>query len=98
MPKHTVIVKEGTNQLLKCNVDASPKPTITWEDKSGTMLRTCHQTLNCYYEIKSIQRDAGRYTCNASNSEGSQISSIEIEVQGMMLNVLFYVLHLLVYI
>ena len=77
LPKDTVT--QGEDIRMICNIEAHPPPhDITWlKDNLPVSVTAGSQVIvsNLSLTLKSVDRHStGKYTCKASNSEGSEIS------------------------
>ena len=77
LPKDTVT--QGEDIRMICNIEAHPPPhEITWlKDNLPVSVTAGSQVIvsNLSLTLKSVDRHStGKYTCKASNSEGSEIS------------------------
>ena len=67
-----------------------------WQSPHGTSQTTTsktNQTSSSFVVFTNNSYAYGIYTCRVGNSQGSHLESIEIEMEGENLNVVFYVLH-----
>lgn len=68
----------GTDFIFECAVRGSPKPNIIWYKDEIPIRETTERftkkmigTSTCRLEIEKVQQcDSGRYTCEATNSQG----------------------------
>lgn len=80
-----VVVTVGDNAVLQCLVSGAPGPTVTWfksdrvvERSSRIMFAEAGQVL----VITEVKEDDGdKYSCEASNSEGTLKQSTELYVE-----------------
>lgn len=88
-----VVVTVGDNAVLQCLVTGAPGPTVTWfksdrvvKRSSRIMFAEAGQVL----VITEVKEDDGdKYSCEASNSEGTLKQSTELYVEpGMGVNVI----------
>ena len=76
-PSHTL--REGDSVNLTCNVTAGfPKPQLRWS-RNGEKLNEGSSVL-LLREVS--EKDAGRYTCEATNAGGSTDQHVQINVQS----------------
>nr|XP_012144065.1 PREDICTED: muscle M-line assembly protein unc-89 isoform X8 [Megachile rotundata] len=82
-----MIVDQGSDIVLEGIIDGFPQPVITWS-KSGQELKTKDGMTITYahnhvrLELKNVNvKDAGRYTCSASNEVGSASSTADLVVK-----------------
>ena len=75
-----MIVSYGQNLFLSCVAEGKPTPTITWS-KTGSAIQSqavyFPNGLNLYSVSSS---DNGVYTCNATNSHGSNSTTASVSV------------------
>ena len=73
-----VVVKEGDNVEVNCNVTAgTPDPTVLW-----TKVMTGRLIKGNPLNITNIARaQAGEYTCTANNTCGVDSTVVDIDVQ-----------------
>jgi len=65
------------NYTLKCNASGDPHPHITWT-KDG-LPATQFNASGCSLHLVDVQRkDAGSYTCTASNGFGDNVTATGI--------------------
>lgn len=70
---------EEDDLRLHCNASGDPKPMITWS-KDGTPLLQ-NSSSSAVLQIPNLrQRDAGTYTCTATNKAGSASHSMVVRV------------------
>ena len=90
--RHEVVVSVSDNAVLQCLVRGAPGPTVTWfkngkvvKRSSRIMFAEAGQVL-VITEVK--EDDSDKYSCEASNSEGTVRQSTELYVEpGMDANV-----------
>ncbi|XP_068967253.1 titin isoform X4 [Bombus flavifrons] len=82
-----MIVDQGTDIILEGIIDGFPQPFISWS-KNGQELKTKDGMTITYahnhvrLELKNVNvKDAGRYTCTASNEVGSASSTADLVVK-----------------
>ncbi|XP_076170517.1 uncharacterized protein LOC143148247 isoform X3 [Ptiloglossa arizonensis] len=82
-----MIVDQGSDIVLEGIIDGYPQPSIVWS-KNGQELKTKDGMLISYshnhvrLELKNVNvKDAGRYTCTASNEVGSASSTADVVVK-----------------
>jgi len=66
-------------------VHCSPEPSLTWSKVEGSMPISRYNIINYNTEftIWNVQQsDEGDYLCRASNANGAQDHTIQIDVQG----------------
>ncbi|GAA6080768.1 protein turtle homolog A, partial [Tachysurus ichikawai] len=78
----------GRPITLKCVAHGNPPPTIVWY-KDGVVINQTSvnhvnvMVLNGSLTFSSASREtAGRYQCQASNSEGNEIHTMQLRVKG----------------
>ncbi|GFO38541.1 titin, partial [Plakobranchus ocellatus] len=83
-----IAVTEGDTAMLGCKISGEPAPTIKWlrdsreirEDKRHEMV---YQDFVASLVVKDVQnKDAGSYTCEASNDLGTVNTSGVLEIQA----------------
>ncbi|CAK9797379.1 TTN [Anthophora quadrimaculata] len=86
-PVTGMIVDQGTDIVLEGIIDGFPQPSISWS-KNGQELKTKDGMTITYahnhvrLELKNVNvKDAGRYTCTASNEVGSASSTADLVVK-----------------
>ncbi|KAB5543814.1 hypothetical protein PHYPO_G00083980 [Pangasianodon hypophthalmus] len=74
----------GRPITLKCVAHGNPPPTIKWYKDGVVMNQTSNvKVLNGSLTFSSASREtAGRYQCQASNSEGNAIHTMQLGVKG----------------
>ena len=83
----------GSDFELECTASGNRAPTFTWTFNGTSNLTELSQMPSSRYMVDSVRghrltvstatyRDAGRYTCTATNEAGSESTSIDIEIQG----------------
>ena len=78
MQENTLI--EGRSFNLSCQATGVPAPTVVWiKDSSGQKTNG-----NVLFFSKISFRDAGKYTCEASNPCGNASEKTTIDVKGKM--------------
>ena len=81
-------MEEGKSITMKCAVESTPPPTITWL-REGTKIES---SLDFQIEYKNgyatltipeaFVDDAGRFTCTATNPAGARSVSCQLRVKG----------------
>ncbi|XP_078042862.1 uncharacterized protein LOC144473128 isoform X2 [Augochlora pura] len=82
-----MIVDQGSDVVLEGIIDGYPPPSITWskngqelKSRDGLMISYAHNHIRL--ELKNVNvKDAGRYTCTASNDVGSASSTADLVVK-----------------
>uniref|UniRef100_A0A8C2Z1M4 Vascular cell adhesion molecule 1b n=1 Tax=Cyclopterus lumpus TaxID=8103 RepID=A0A8C2Z1M4_CYCLU len=78
----SVLVMAGSPLTLTCIVEGNPEPTITWSFRSadgGSEWRGQGRQL----VLTAVRpSEAGRYNCEARNSEGNQTAGVEVTVHA----------------
>ena len=83
----------GSNFELECTASGNHPPTFTWTFNGTSNLTELSQLPSSRYMVNSVRgqkltvstatyRDAGRYTCTATNEAGRDSTSMDIEIQG----------------
>ena len=91
IPSNVSLVRdEGQSLVLRCTAKGYPRPTITWSptDSERMTFSTSTSTdtegflvITSTLMTQSVHRsDAGVYTCNASNTQGTKLQSFNITV------------------
>ena len=91
LPSNASLVKdEGQSLVLRCTAKGFPRPTITWllSDSERRTFSTSTSTdtegflvITSTLMTQNVHRsDAGLYTCNASNTQGTKLQSFNITV------------------
>jgi len=71
----------GTDGTLLCSAAGSPPPTVTSTNNASTTDNV--QFMNNQFTITSaVPGNAGTYSCNASNSVGSDVRTFQLLVGG----------------
>ncbi|XP_046998678.1 muscle M-line assembly protein unc-89 isoform X3 [Schistocerca americana] len=87
-PLNGVIVDQGADVVLEGIIDGYPQPEVSWT-KNGQPLTAKEGSVNISWklnkarvELKNVGvKDAGRYTCTASNKAGSASSTADVVVK-----------------
>ena len=82
----------GQKLELACTASGKPAPNITWTFNMTTNLNELSQISKPRYPTRgknltvneTTYRDAGTYTCTATNKAGTDSTSVNIEIQGKM--------------
>ncbi|XP_052761161.1 contactin-5-like [Mya arenaria] len=91
----TVMLPNGGNFTIRCDVEAAPVPEVRWSKNGGDIATVTgdlsgHVGMTIDYALvfKNIQpSDAGQYTCHASNSEGEASMSTAVSViEGIVIS------------
>ncbi|XP_021108553.1 ADAMTS-like protein 1 [Heterocephalus glaber] len=82
----TVVLASGTlSVLLNCEAVGSPRPTISWA-RNGEEIRFSDRILlqpdDSLQILAPVEADVGFYTCNATNTLGSDSVSIAVTLAG----------------
>ncbi|KAG7322945.1 hypothetical protein KOW79_014291 [Hemibagrus wyckioides] len=74
----------GRPMTFKCVAHGNPPPTIVWYKDDVVINQTSNvRVLNGSLTFSSVIREtAGRYRCQASNSEGNKIHTMQLRVKG----------------
>lgn len=80
---------EGSRVQLECVVTGLPKPEVRWycerkELKNSSDIQIAYDGNHCSLIIsEAFVEDTGRYTCLASNINGSDTTSAELYIEGL---------------
>ncbi|XP_040896994.1 vascular cell adhesion protein 1b [Toxotes jaculatrix] len=80
----TVLVMAGSEITLNCSAEGNPQPTITWSFRTTdgqSLWRGRGQGPQLVLTAVSLS-EAGRYECEARNSEGKQTAAVDVIVHG----------------
>ncbi|XP_042371809.1 vascular cell adhesion protein 1-like, partial [Plectropomus leopardus] len=78
----SLLVMAGSPFTLRCSAEGNPEPTVTWSFRTpdGRSERTI---LSSQLDVAAAsQPDAGRYECEARNSEGHQTAGVQVAVHA----------------
>ncbi len=82
-----VLVKWGTDAVLKCQIGGDPQPDVMWERKNESILpegRYCitqdGKVYSLYISGVTIE-DAGQYICRAKNNIGETYAAATLKVE-----------------
>lgn len=81
-------VLNDSNYTLECTVDGNPAPKVRWfkndiELRSSSKLAITQSGSVCRMEVRNIDSDdAGKYTCEATNSIGRASTFARLQVVG----------------
>ena len=78
----SLLVMVNSSLTVSCSAVGNPEPSITWSfrttDGRSLLRGRGHQLV-----VKAVSLfDAGRYECEARNSEGSQTAAVDVTVHG----------------
>nr|XP_055069179.1 obscurin-like protein 1a isoform X2 [Misgurnus anguillicaudatus] len=82
-----VLVKCGTDAILKCQIGGDPQPDVIWERKNEPILpegRYCiaqESKVYTLYISGVTMEDAGQYICRAKNSIGETYAAVTLKVE-----------------
>ena len=77
----TCAIMTGADGTLQCSAVGSPSPTVAPDNGASTTDNV--QFMNNQFTITSaVSGNAGTYSCNASNSEGSDVRTYQLWVGG----------------
>ncbi|XP_066996542.2 titin isoform X1 [Anabrus simplex] len=87
-PLNGKIVDQGVDVVLEGIIDGFPQPDVTWT-KNGQNLSPKEGSVSISWELNRARvelknvcpKDAGRYTCTATNSVGSASSTADLVVK-----------------
>ncbi|XP_049784509.1 titin isoform X1 [Schistocerca cancellata] len=87
-PLNGVIVDQGADVVLEGIIDGYPQPEVSWT-KNGQPLIAKEGSVNISWKLNKarvelknvVVKDAGRYTCTASNKAGSASSTADVVVK-----------------
>ena len=96
IPKQEVIVVEGHNTSLTCNVSGKPYPTITWTKRGSSVVLSNTSSLDV---VNVSRHDATdniiQYQCTASNGVGTPATAmVNITIYCKYLRFILYLLSL----
>ena len=83
----------GKDFHLNCTADGNRAPNFTWTVNGTINVTELSQMPNSRYSFDSARgqvltvsratyRDAGTYTCTATNKAGTDTASVNVEIQG----------------
>ncbi|XP_066264227.1 titin-like [Branchiostoma lanceolatum] len=84
----TIMVKEGTDFVLKIPYSGQPVPTVTWKRGLGVMQQTARiftkttRELTQLFIKRAMKADSGQFSVSLSNAAGSQQADFQINVLG----------------
>ncbi|KAK9510152.1 hypothetical protein O3M35_004995 [Rhynocoris fuscipes] len=78
LPEKSKTLKKGELQTISCEVSGNPLPTITWTHK-GKQLKEFEGKDRITIEGVT-RKDAGKYVCTATNPNGQDSRSTELQV------------------
>lgn len=89
---HSGPIQRGRDLKLACTASGKPAPNIAWTFNETTNLNELSRISNSRYLTggqnltvnTTTYRDAGTYTCTATNKAGTDSTSVNIEIQGKM--------------
>lgn len=82
-----VLVKCGTDAVLKCQIGGDPQPDVIWERKNESILPegryriTQDSKVYTLYISGVTMEDAGQYICRARNNIGETYAAATLKVQ-----------------
>ena len=72
-----IVVEEGTNVMLFCNLSGFPSPSVSWVYNKSELMKADY-----IWRIPNIRRNyTGEYSCSASNACGNDSKRAVIDVQ-----------------
>ncbi|KAI8488689.1 Titin-like, partial [Branchiostoma belcheri] len=84
----TIMVKEGSDFVLKIPYSGQPVPTVTWKRGLGVMQQTARiftkttRELTQLFIKRALKADSGQFSVNLANAAGSQQADFQINVLG----------------
>lgn len=82
-----VLVKCGTDALLKCQIGGDPQPDVIWERKNESILPEGRYRITQDGKVYSLyisgvtMEDAGQYICRAKNNIGETYAAASLKVE-----------------
>ncbi|XP_014251088.1 hemicentin-1-like isoform X2 [Cimex lectularius] len=77
---HNSAVYENQEIILRCEIRGKPAPKVTWH-KDGKLIAKKYTFNSTVLRFTATEQDSGNFTCIASNSVGSDNSTIQIIVK-----------------
>ncbi|XP_073332407.1 vascular cell adhesion protein 1b [Pagrus major] len=78
----SVLVMAGSPFNLTCSVEGNPKPTVTWSFRRTEGVSEGRSQDSQLVFSSVSQSEAGRYDCEAQNSEGNQSATVQVTVHA----------------
>ncbi|KTG01853.1 hypothetical protein cypCar_00017644, partial [Cyprinus carpio] len=82
-----VLVKCGTDAVLKCQIGGDPQPDVIWERKNESILPDGRYRITQDGKVYSLyisgvtMEDAGQYICRANNNIGETYAAASLKVE-----------------
>uniref|UniRef100_A0A8C2G6E8 Obscurin like cytoskeletal adaptor 1a n=1 Tax=Cyprinus carpio TaxID=7962 RepID=A0A8C2G6E8_CYPCA len=82
-----VLVKCGTDAVLKCQIGGDPQPDVIWERKNESILPDGRYRITQDGKVYSLyisgvtMEDAGQYICRANNNIGETYAAATLKVE-----------------
>ncbi|KAF4112061.1 hypothetical protein G5714_006856 [Onychostoma macrolepis] len=82
-----VLVKYGTDAVLKCQIGGDPQPDVIWERKNESILPEGRYRITQDGKVYSLyisgvtMEDAGQYICRAKNNIGETYAAATLKVE-----------------
>lgn len=78
LPEQPKTLKKGEPYTIMCEVGGYPQPTISWSHKGKPLKES--EGKNAVHIDAATRRDAGKYVCTATNQNGQDSRTAEIQV------------------
>ena len=76
-----ILTSHGNHVTFSCNATGPPKPLITWSKSQGRLPASSSVSSEGTLTILNVRtEDSGSYVCNATNTVGTNSSSVELRV------------------
>uniref|UniRef100_A0A671TZJ3 Ig-like domain-containing protein n=1 Tax=Sparus aurata TaxID=8175 RepID=A0A671TZJ3_SPAAU len=76
----SVLEMAGSPITLTCSVEGNPKPTVTWSFRKAEGVSEGRGQDHQLVFSSVSQSEAGRYDCEARNSEGNHSAAVQVTV------------------
>ena len=81
----SAVVEEQEDVSFACWAHGVPMPNITWSKENGSLpVERSVETQESLLILNVLREDSGIYTCNATNTAGSILSSAELLVHSIL--------------